>query len=51
MGYVSLRRSTPTPSGGVTHPVVGVVPAVLAPRQPPPGTRGGPAVDPARAPP
>ena len=42
---ISRRRSTPTPPGGVTHPVVGV--AVLAPRQPPPG----PAVDPARAPP
>ena len=39
---ISLRRSTPTPPGGVTHPVVGVAPAVLAPRQPPPG----PAVDP-----
>ena len=39
---MSLRRSTPTPPGGVTQPVVGVAPAVLAPRRPPPG----PAVDP-----
>ena len=38
MRYVSLRRSTPTPPGGVAHPVVGVVPAVLAPRRPPPVT-------------
>ena len=38
MRYVSLRRSTPTPPGGVAHPVAGVVPAVLAPRRPPPVT-------------
>jgi hypothetical protein len=38
MRYVSLRCSTPTPPGGVAHPVVGVVPAVLAPRRPPPVT-------------
>jgi hypothetical protein len=42
VGHISLRRSTPTPPGGVTQPVVGVAPAVLAPRGPPPG----PAVDP-----
>ena len=41
---ISLLRSTPTPPGGVTQPVVGVAPAVLAPRRPPPG----PAVDPPR---
>ena len=41
---MSLRRSTPTPPGGVTQPVVGVAPAVLAPRRPPPG----PAEDPPR---
>ena len=41
---ISLRRSTPTPPGGVTQPVVGVAPAVLAPRRPPPG----PAEDPPR---
>ena len=41
---ISLRRSTPTPPGGVTQPVVGVAPAVLAPRRAPPG----PAVDPPR---
>ena len=44
---ISRRRSTPTPPGGVTQPVVGVAPAVLAPRRPSPG----PAVDPAQAPP
>ena len=44
LGVISLRRSTPTPPGGVTQPVVGVAPAVLAPRRPPPG----PAVDPPR---
>ena len=42
------RRSTPTPPGGVTQPVVGVAPAVLAPRRPPRDPRrtpraGGPA--------
>ena len=42
LGVISLRRSTPTPPGGVTQPVVGVAPAVLAPRRAPPG----PAVDP-----
>ena len=41
---ISLCPSTPTPPGGVTQPVVGVVPAVLAPRRAPPG----PAVDPPR---
>ena len=41
---ISRRRSTPTPPGGVTQPVVGVATAVLAPRRPPPG----PAVDPPR---
>ena len=35
---MSRRRSTPTPPGGVTQPVVGVAPAVLAPRRPPPVT-------------
>ena len=45
---MSRRRSTPTPPGGVTQPVVGVAPAVLAPRRPPPGPAvtpraGGPA--------
>ena len=35
---MSRRRSTSTPPGGVAHPVVGVVPAVLAPRRPPPVT-------------
>ena len=44
VGHISLRRSTPTPPGGVTQPVVGVAPAVLAPRRPPPG----PAEDPPR---
>ena len=48
LGVISLRRSTPTPPGGVTQPVVGVAPAVLAPRRPPPDLRrtpraGGPA--------
>ena len=42
LGVISLRRSTPTPPGGVTQPVVGVAPAVLAPRRAP----TGPAVDP-----
>ena len=41
---MSLRRLTPTPPGGVTQPVVGVAPAVLAPRRAPPG----PAEDPPR---
>ena len=41
---ISLRRSTPTPPGGVTQPVVGVAPAVLAPRRAPPV----PAEDPPR---
>ena len=41
---ISLRRLTPTPPGGVTQPVVGVAPAVLAPRRAPPG----PAEDPPR---
>ena len=41
---ISLRRSTPTPPGGVTQPVVGVATAVLAPRRAPPG----PAVHPPR---
>ena len=41
---ISRRRSTPTPPGGVTQPVVGVAPAVLAPRRAPPG----PAEDPPR---
>ena len=41
---ISLLRSTPTPPGGVTQPVVGVAPAVLAPRRAPPG----PAVHPPR---
>ena len=44
LGVISLRRSTPTPPGGVTQPVVGVAPAVLAPRRAPPG----PAEDPPR---
>ena len=44
LGVISLRRSTPTPPGGVTQPVVGVAPAVLAPRRAPPGR----AVDPPR---
>ena len=48
VGHTSLRRSTPTPPGGVTQPVVGVAPAVLAPRRPPRDPRrtpraGGPA--------
>ena len=34
MRYVSLRQSTPTPPGGVAHPAVGVLPAVLDPRAP-----------------
>ena len=42
LGVISLRRSTPTPPGGVTQPVVGVAPAVLAPRRAP----TGPTVDP-----
>ena len=41
---ISRRRSTPTPPGGVTQPVVGVAPAVFAPPRAPPG----PAVDPPR---
>ena len=44
VGHISLRRFTPTPPGGVTQPVVGVAPAVLAPRRAPPG----PAEDPPR---
>ena len=45
---ISRRRSTPTPPGGVTQPVVRVAPAVLAPRRPPRDPRwtpraGGPA--------
>ena len=40
---ISLRRLTPTPPGGVTQPVVGVAPAVLAPRRPPRDPRWTPA--------